>query len=211
MLNKKEITITAVVAVVLAFCASLFTDTLTFFYVLASILIILTVNTTAKKVAAYYCDSEIEIKLWEISRFGFKANWRFKKPAPAGLIIPLVISMLSVGYVKWLAALVFDVTPKPYRAAKRHGLYRFSEMTESHIGLIAASGILANLFFAVVGYLIGTPEPMNFVSLSVFYALFNMLPISDLDGNKIFFGSIELWGFLASLVLIAVALVFLVV
>ena len=119
--------------------------------------------------------------------------------------------MLSVGYVKWLAALVFDVTPKPYRAAKRHGLYRFSEMTESHIGLIAASGILANLFFAVVGYLIGTPEPMNFVSLSVFYALFNMLPISDLDGNKIFFGSIELWGFLASLVLIAVALVFLVV
>ena len=88
MLNKKEITITAVVAVVLAFCASLFTDTLTFFYVLASILIILTVNTTAKKVAAYYCDSEIEIKLWEMQRYGYKTHYRFKKPFPAGAAFP---------------------------------------------------------------------------------------------------------------------------
>ena len=211
MLNRKEIAILVIATIILAFSASLATKFSNFLYVLASVFIILLVNIIAKKIASYYVDSEIEIRLWEVDRYGFAPNKRFKKPLPAGLIIPLVVSILSLGYVKWLAALVFDVTPKPYRAAKRHGLYRFSEMTESHIGLIAAAGICANLLFAIIGYLIGFPEQMNFVSLSIFYVFFNMIPISDLDGNKIFFGEIILWAFLAALSIIGLAYVFLIV
>ena len=98
-----------------------------------------------------------------------------------------------------MASLVFEVKPKSYRAAKRHGLYTFSEMTEEHMGYIAAAGIFATLVFAVIGYLLGFTE---FSKLSIYYALFNMFPISSLDGNKIFFGNIVLWSFLASLVVI---------
>jgi hypothetical protein len=38
-----------------------------------------------------------------------------------------------------------------------------------------------------------------------------MLPIADLDGNKIFFGSIVIWSFLAVLVLIGLGYIFLLV
>ena len=68
--------------------------------------------------------------MWEIERYGFKPDRHFKKPIPAGALFPLILGGLSLGYFKWLASLVFDVKAKTYRAAKRHGLYAFSEMTE---------------------------------------------------------------------------------
>ena len=108
----------------------------------------------------------------------------------------------------WLASLAFEIKPKVYRAAKRHGLYSFSEVTEFQIGLIAAAGVLINLIFAVVGYLAGFPM---FAKLNVWLAFFNMIPLSNLDGNKIFFGSLVIWSFLASVVLIGVAYVFLLI
>jgi len=98
-----------------------------------------------------------------------------------------------------MASLVFDVKPRVYRSAKRFGLYTFSEVTEYHLGLIAASGIVINLILAIVGYFVGFPL---FARLNMYYAFFNILPISELDGNKIFFGSKIMWSFLASLVLI---------
>ena len=113
--------------------------------------------------------------------------------------ILVITTAFSFGYLTWMASLIFEVKPKIYRAAKRHGLYSFSEMTESHMGFIAAAGIFTNLIFAVTAYLAGFPD---FARLNVYYACFNMLPISSLDGNKIFFGNIVLWSFLASLTLI---------
>src|SRR3989344_5153389 len=121
------------------------------------------------------------------------------------LIILIILAILTFGRVVWMASLVFEVKPTTYRAAKRHGLYSYSEMTEAHIGYIAAVGILANLFFAFIGYLLGFSE---FSRLSIFYVFFNMLPFSDLDGNKVFFGNIILWSFLAALTLIGLAYAF---
>ena len=56
--------------------------------------------------------------------------------------------------------------------------------------------------FAVIGYLVGFSD---FAKISLYYAFFNMLPLSDLDGNKLFFGSLVTWVFLAALVLIGLA------
>jgi len=211
MLNKKEIIAIAVITIILAFSISLIKTWEIFLYTLLSILLILIINIFAKKVASFYLDSEIEIKLWEIKRYGFKTHKYFKKPFPAGAFFPIITTAFSLGYLTWMASLVFDVKPKIYRAAKRHGLYSFSEMTESHLGLIAAAGILANLTFAIMGYFIGLPKEMNFVNLSIGFAFFNMLPISNLDGNKIFFGNLILWSFLASIVLIGLFYIILVV
>jgi len=199
MLDKKEIASIAVITLILAFTISLVKSLELFLYVLLSVFLILMLNIIAKKVASFYLDSEIEIKLWEIKRYGFKAHKYFKKPFPAGAFLPVIVTAFSFGYLTWMAPLVFDVKAKIYRAAKRHGLYSFSEMTEYHIALIAAAGILANLGFAVVGYFIGFN---GFAKLNIYYAFFNMLPVSSLDGNKIFFGSLVLWSFLASIVLI---------
>lgn len=208
MINKNEIFTILLITLILAFTISLLKISETFLPVLISIFIIITANVFAKKIASYYLDSEIEIRLWEIKRYGFKPKKHFKKQFPAGAFFPILITTFSFGYLKWMACLVFDVKPKIYRAAKRYGLYNFSEMTEYHIGLIASSGIIINLFLAIIGYLIGFDE---FSKLNIYYAFFNILPISDLDGNKIFFGSFILWSFLAAIVLIGLSYVFLVI
>jgi len=199
MLNKKEISAIVVATLILAFTISLVETLEIFLLALGSVLAVILINILAKKVMSFYVDSEIETKLWEIKRYGFKPNKEFKRPFPAGAFFPVILTVLTFGYMTWFAPLVFDVKAKTYRAAKRHGLYRFTEMTESHIGLIAAAGILANLLFAIIGYLINWEE---FARINIYFALFNMIPISDLDGNKIFFGNIVLWSFLAALVLI---------
>jgi len=208
MFNKKEISVIILTTIVLAFIISVLNIKDLFLAALIFVFLTISINILAKKVAAFYLDSEIEIKLWEVERYGFKPGRHFKRPFPAGVMIPIIVGGLTLGYMQWLASLVFDVKAKTYRAAKRHGLYSFSEMTEFHIGIIAASGILANLIFAVIGYLIGFND---FSRINIYYAFFNLIPLSDLDGNKIFFGSILMWSFLSGLALIGLALAFTVV
>lgn len=217
MFDKKEIAIIIILAIIIAFVISLVESLELFLYTLLSVFLIFTINVTAKKIVSFYYDTEIEIKLWEQERVGLfyfigalpvktpHPSHKLKHPFPLGVFVPLVIKVLTLGFVNWMACFVFDIKSKIYKAAKRHGLYTFSEISEFHLGLIAAAGIAANLIFAVIGYFIGLPEQMNFVKLSIWFALFNMFPISNLDGNKIFFGNLTLWAFLASITLIGLA------
>ena len=207
MFNVKEISLIVLITIILAFALSV-PDPRNTLYLLVPMFFVIMANVLAKKVSSFYLDSEIEIKLWEIKRYGFKPSKYFKRPFPAGAFIPIITSVLSFGYFIWLTGLVFEVKAKIYRAAKRFGLYSFSEMTEYHIGLIAAAGVLTNLFLAGIGYLINLDE---FAKLNIYYAFFNLIPLSNLDGNKIFFGSIVLWSFLVALALIGLGYVFLVV
>jgi len=208
ILNKKEISYILLVTLVVAFTFSLIESLKIFLYSLLAVFLTIMLNITAKKITSYYLDSEIEIKLWEIRRYGFKLRRYFKRPFPAGVFLPIIVVAFTFGYVKWMASLVFEVKAKVYRAAKRHGLYSYSEMTEFHIAFIAASGILINIIAAVIGYLIGFPI---FTKINIFYAFFNLIPLSNLDGNKIFFGSIITWSFLAALTLVGLGFIFLVV
>ena len=82
-----------------------------------------------------------------------------------------------------MAPLVFDVRAKIYRTAKRHGIYSFSDVSEDHLAYIAGAGILINLLAAALGYLIGFSE---FAKFNIWFAFFNLIPLSNLDGNKIF-------------------------
>ncbi len=204
MFNRKEISIVIILSAVIAFAMNLAKTWEIFLFSFLAVFLVMLINASAKKIASYYLESEVEIKMWEIERYGFKPGQGFKKPFPAGILLPLIskIFLFPLGSFVWMASLVFDVKPKSYRAAKRHGLYSFSEMTEEHIGLIAASGIIATLLFSLIGYLTGFNE---FARIGIYYAFFNMVPISDLDGNKIFFGNILTWAVLAVIILIALA------
>jgi len=201
MLTKKEIIAILVSTIIIAFSITLISSISTFLYALLAVFIIILVNLIAKKITSFNLDSEIETNLWEIKRYGVKAHYRFKRPFPLGAFLPILSKLIlfPINSFVWMASLVFDVKAKTYRTAKRHGLYKFSEMTEEHIGYIAAAGIGANLVLSIIGYLIGFPL---FAKLNIYYAFFNMIPVSNLDGNKIFFGNIILWVFLAVITLI---------
>lgn len=205
MANKGEILIIALIIVIITFSLnlslSIFNDWMVLLFSLIAVSGVVIFNIIAKKAMAYRLDSEIEMKVWEVGKYGFSQDKNSKKPFPLGAFLPLLskIVLFPLKNFVWMASLVFDIKPRIYRGAKRHGLYTFSEITEYHLGLIAASGIIINLILAIVGYFVGFPL---FARLNIYYAFFNMLPISELDGNKIFFGSKILWSFLASIVLI---------
>jgi len=210
MINKKEAFTIFGVILILSFSLSLLKDLDTLWAILASITIVVCANIFIKKLFAHHLDAEIEIKLWRIKQFGFKPEQRFKHPFPAGAFIPILSKILFFPFKTfiWMASLVFDIKPKIYKAAKRHGLYTFSDMTEEQVGLIAAAGIAFNLILSVLGYFLGFH---TFAQLNIYYAFFNMLPISNLDGNKIFFGNLVLWSCLACITLVGFLLSILII
>lgn len=213
MINWKEFGFLIITSIITAFAVTLAKDLNLFLLALLGVFILILVNVLVKKMMAYFLEAEIEIKIWEIKRFGFKTHQYWKRAFPLGVFAPLISKIIFFplnGFV-WMASLVFETKAKAYHAAKRHGIYSFSEMTEEHIGRIAAAGIFANLLLAVLFYLIGGSFGLLFAKLNIWFAFFNMIPISDLDGNKIFFGNLVLWSFLAVVTLIGLLYTFLLV
>ncbi len=210
MINKKEMILIPSLILLISFTLSLLKDLNEFLVILLSVSILIGANIFAKKILAYYFDSEIEIKIWKIKQLGFRRGQHFKHPFPAGAFFPIISKALLFPFKNfiWMASLVFDIKAKTHKAAKRHGWYSFSEVTEGQIGLIAAAGITINIILAIVGYFLGFT---TFTQLNIYYAFFNMLPLSDLDGNKIFFGNLVLWSFLASITLLGLLLSILII
>ena len=111
-------------------------------------------------------------------------------------LLPLIISVLSSGYIFWLAILEFETKPLPERASKRHGLYKFTEITERHIGWVAFWGTMATLIMGIGGYVAGFEL---FAKLSFYFAIWNIIPIARFDGIKILFANKTLWVITASI------------
>jgi hypothetical protein len=210
MIKKREINFIEIITIfavilTLTFSINLFKNIFDEFddylIIFISLSIIIILNTLIKKFSAYLLDSELEVKLWQSkSKKIFKKQEKLTK-IPLGIIIPLIsrFFLFAFGNFIWMASLIFEVKPKVYRSAKRYGLYSFSEMSEYHIAIIAASGILMNLFIALIFYLFGFESSAR---IALYYSFFNLLPISELDGNKIFYGKMLWWITLSLIVLI---------
>ena len=72
-------------------------------------------------------------------------------------------------------------------------------------------GLLLLILAAIVPDKFATSVLVYAGMINFWFAFFNMLPISELDGNKIFFGSIVFWSFLAILTLIGLGYAFLLI
>ena len=154
-----------------------------------SITLVVLVNVFAKKFFANNLETDINLNFWSIKHFGLRNSQHFKKPVPM-LWLPIITTLASFGRFVWMPIIEFDVAPKPERISRRHGLYRFTEVTEWHVALIAAAGIFANVFFGIIGYFTGFEV---FAKLSIYYAFWSIIPLGRLDGSKILFGSKNLW------------------
>jgi hypothetical protein len=199
MFNKKEILIIVPTIIILAFIVAL-TDLKSLFLIsLAYVSIIIILNIFTKKAVGYFLDTDVEIRAWEMKRYWFRKHDYFKRAIPIGLFLPIILKVISVGFINWTAALSYEVKAKIYRAAKRHGLYAFSDISEAQIGVIAAVALGVNLIAALIGYFAGFPD---FSKLSLAFVFFSLIPFSDLDGNRIFFGSVALWIFMLLITLI---------
>ena len=208
MFNLKELGYIAIAIIIFAFVASFIHSASAFFLALLFGFIIISVNVLAKKIMAYYLDCYTQESLWTWQRYGFRKHQQFNFPILAGVIFPLVLSLVSQGVIKFLAFLEFDIHPATHRVAKRHGFYSYSELSELHIGIIAASGIFFNLVLSLIAFLLGFSE---LARLSIYFAVSNILPISNLDGAKVFFGNRVLWTVIATLCFLALVMSFVII
>lgn len=212
-MNKREIThiLIAIVIMTLVFgFATILNDGITsslksLAWILLFSAIVIAVAIAAKKTMAFLLDSDVEHEIWTWSRYGFRPNEHLKTPIPAGVVFPLALTLITLGYVKLPAFLTYETRASKYRSAKRFGIYSFSEMTDWHNGMIGAAGIMAVILTGVIGYFAGAELLFKMAS---YYALVNMIPVSKLDGTQIFFGNRILWATLAIIVVIATGYAF---
>ena len=164
------------------------------FWVFIFSFIIIGVHVFSKKIVAYLLDSNVEHRIWHVYQYGLRPKDHFKEEVPFGLIAPLFLSVLSAGILKFTGVLTYESRALKHRAAKRFGFYSFTEVTDWHNGLIGSCGIIAVLILSVLGYSL---DFEYLAKMAAYYALSNMIPISNLDGTLIFFGSRIMWSVLA--------------
>jgi hypothetical protein len=201
-IKKSEIASIIIITIIIAFVVTLAETTQKLLYGILVFFIIISINFLGKKLSAYYYDTEIKIKLWELQRYWFRAHDHFHRPFPIGIIFPFITTAFTLGLVNWMACLTFDVKKSIFKAAKRHDKYdyNFSEVTEWQTGLIAIGGLLANFITAIIAIKIGYIE---FAKLSIYFMFYNIIPFSDLDGTKIYFADSKLWIISAIIILSA--------
>tara|TARA_Y100000310_G_scaffold286519_1_gene310790 strand:+ start:16601 stop:17227 length:627 start_codon:yes stop_codon:yes gene_type:complete len=186
--ESKEIFIIILASIILALAVS-FNNQSILQETILIFLIILSSNVLVKKITGYIFEVNVKTRFWGLYYYGLRKDSHFKSPIPMAWL-PLALTLISNGIIWWLAILEFDVEAKTERVSRRHGLYRFTEVTEWHIGLIAIMGIITNLILAIIGYVAGFEL---FTKLSIYYVAWSIIPLSSLDGSKIFFASRGLW------------------
>jgi hypothetical protein len=196
-MDKKEIAIIILSSIILALTAA-FKNTEIFYSALLSFLIIIFINVLAKKIIGFYFETEVKTKFWTWYQFGLRKDMHFKNPIPM-LWLPLLLTLFTKGNLLWLTILEFDIKAKAERVSKRHGIYRFTQVTEWHMAWIAIWGLIANLILAIIGYTLGFEL---LAKLSIYYIAWNTIPLSRFDGAKIFYASKPLWTIIFTIAII---------
>lgn len=143
-----------------------------------------------KKVVAYRREIKIEHKIWEFKRYLLPKKSHLKRPLLMGIILPVFLSIITLGYFKCMTFLQFDATPLPSKVVRKSRLKRFTEIMDFDLGIIVFWGIIATLIVALIANLFGNTFGLNeLAKYSIIYAIWNILPFSQLDGFKLLMGS----------------------
>lgn len=204
MFTKKEIGWVIIAILILGFIIGFSQKPSYSPYIFLISAIIILMNLLVKKISANHFGVIIEHKIWEFQQYWWHKDAHFKKPIPIGLILPFFLSFLSLGIIKIMALLQFEGKPSKKKIFKKRGMIRRSEVNESDLAFISAWGLYGLLGLAIIGAVFKMPELTKY---SVYYGLWNLLPISNLDGSKLFFGSFFNWALLSIIYTISLVLV----
>ena len=186
MFIKREIPVILLAGIVIGYVYSftLFSWNSWLLFSLMGILIVFA-HSLGQKIAALRLDSSTEISLWKMQRFWFGEARKLPFAFPSGLLFPIIFAFATFGWLRFTAITTFEASALPR-------IRPFSKVTEKQLGVIALSGSIANVVLAFISFLLNYPQ---FAMMNLYFAFFSLLPISSLDGVKIFFGSRLLWIF----------------
>ena len=127
-------------------------------------------------------------------KYGCTAHY---KKWTAGLFLAIVMALLPGGFVFAAPGAVYI---SPFNKSKF--AFSIANITKREYGIIAAAGPAVNLVVAGLALAVNALYPFMILSLiakiSIFLALFNLLPFGPLDGNKILNWDKKVWGALTA-------------
>ncbi len=209
MVTKKEgiwiIIFILIMWFILSFPSFLETQIPNWHLLLISAIIILT-SIFIKKLASKYFYLKIEHRPWGWQRYGWYERSHLKKPVPLGLILPLFLSVFSIGIIRMFAFFEFTAEKSEKKVLRKRGLHRREEINESDMAFVAAWGFLWLIVLAIIGSIFKQPELTKY---SVYYGLWNLLPIGWLDGSRLFYGSFFNWFLITIIYLVSLVIVIL--
>ncbi len=187
-------------AVIIGFTEIISLNTLGFGKIVMVCAMVILVNVLSKKLIASRLDADVEHEVWKMQRYGLKEGDYLKNSLPVGVILPIFVTVITLGTVNLATILTYETRALKRRASKRFGPFSFTEMTDYHNALVGGAGIISALTLAFISYWI--PGAGILGKVATIYAFSNMIPISKLDGAQIFFGSRVLWATLSVITLI---------
>ena len=176
---------------------------------IAAAIVLLIYQTSHKLIANRYgCKSTFRI--WGIKRFWFYKRAKIKnlkifgkkyESIKLGIILPLFISIISNGIIKFCAIGSSEISEiKLQRIGKK-----FKNLTDFDTAVIHLVGPMVLLFTALL--LNNSEQFGNISKIAYFIAIFSMIPLSQLDGSKIFFGSPFLYTFSLAFMVLSIAVI----
>lgn len=167
-------------------------------------IIVLLICQISHKLVALRNDTLSRYSFWSIQRYWFRAKSKFKNPIKIGIFIPILLAIISNGFIKFAAVGTSELKEIKHRRIGK----TFKHLTEYQTAVIHLAGPITLLLLATLLSPIQALSKLVLISYNV--AIFSMLPLSNLDGAKVFFGSIPLYIFsivfmLATIILINIA------
>lgn len=175
-----------------------------FFRIFLLIIVAVLFRELVVKLFAKRHDAKSEYEILSVKQVWF--NVKLDKGIPFGVLFALVLAIASRGKFFFTAVGRHNfIESKTARVGRKYQSLQYYEEAQ-----IASIGILSSLFLAVLGLLLGRFFDVNmavFIGINFYIALFNMLPFSDLDGAKIFFGSLLTYIYLLIFLVVAFLLI----
>ena len=212
-MEKKEVPVILLVIFLMSLIIFIHEKSPNFLWIVIISALIISVSVFCKKLTAKIINIKIEHKIWSFQRWWIGKSSHLKKAIPAGAVFPAILSVISFGFITCFSFLQFESTALPARAVKNYGTKRFSEIMEFDLCMIGFYGILGLFLLSITAKIFSSyffgPSLMLLSKYSFYYAIWNLLPLSSLDGAKMFFGSSRLYTFTGILTVIVGLIIFL--
>ncbi|MEK6841456.1 MAG: hypothetical protein AABX45_02585 [Nanoarchaeota archaeon] len=153
---------------------------LNFIYVFILVSLTILFNTMGYKLTAKYLGAEAEIKIWNSHKFSEKFKLTKVSKYILTPVLSILITLFSNGKIFFSAVSTFDI--------KNYSLYgrKFPKLSYFNLGLIAVGGLFFNFILMILFKILMLKEG---VLINAWFIVWNLLPISELPGAKIFFAS----------------------
>jgi hypothetical protein len=167
-------------------------------YTIISILVLL-IYITTQKLCALRHGAISNFRIWSFKQYWLSKSSKFKKPLPIGILLPILLSFFSNGHIKFATVGTSEITE-----IRRIGK-SFKHLTGWETAVIHLAGPLTLSFLSIILFPLETFSKLIYVSYTI--AIFSMIPLSSLDGAKIFFGSPPLYIFGLALIISSIFLI----